>query len=277
MQAELAAGRADIAAASLTSTPEWTSRRRCRRALHAHSAARRLSAQRRRAARARCSWNPRSSRCAPAVRRSASCEHLKSTVAPTLQWVETAPSVADPLEDVDSRRARTTRIIDEREFSFAHHLYPNVLVGFALPERRPVQWIVRRGAPGAAGERQSLLPRAGRLRAPAADACRNPPETRARSRTRSRASFRGTSPSGCRSFAPGSRRPRRSRASTGGCWRRSATRNRSGIRAPPPATARVGVMMLTADTAAGHGHQGSHQPASRASPPARATWPRCAR
>src|SRR5262249_29712881 len=31
--------------------------------------------------------------------------------------------------------------------TFAHHLYPNVLLGFALPDERPVQWIVRRGAP----------------------------------------------------------------------------------------------------------------------------------
>ena len=65
---------------------------------------------------------------------------------PTLQWEETAPSVADPLEDVDSGQADYA-IIDEREFSFAHHLYPDVLVGFALPEKRPVQWMVRHGAP----------------------------------------------------------------------------------------------------------------------------------
>ncbi len=73
-------------------------------------------------------------------------QRLKSTVAPTLSWEETAPSVADPIEDVDSGQADYA-ITDEREFSFAHHLYPNVLVGFALPEKRPVQWLVRHGAP----------------------------------------------------------------------------------------------------------------------------------
>ncbi len=50
------------------------------------------------------------------------------------------------MEDVDSGEAQYA-ITDAREFSFAHHLYPNVLVGFALPEERPVQWIVRRAAP----------------------------------------------------------------------------------------------------------------------------------
>src|SRR3979411_2173756 len=73
-------------------------------------------------------------------------QRLKSTVAPALQWVETAPSSADPVEDVDSGGADYA-ITDAREFSFAHHLYPNVRVGFALPEERPVQWLVRHGAP----------------------------------------------------------------------------------------------------------------------------------
>jgi membrane-bound lytic murein transglycosylase F len=72
-------------------------------------------------------------------------EQLRRTVAPTLKWVETAPTNADPLEDVDSGNADYA-IIDAREFSYAHHLYPDVHVGFELPADRPVQWIVRRGA-----------------------------------------------------------------------------------------------------------------------------------
>jgi len=59
--------------------------------------------------------------------------------------METAPTSADPLEDVDSGEADYA-IIDAREFSFSHHLYPNVKIGFALPTDRPVQWIIRRGA-----------------------------------------------------------------------------------------------------------------------------------
>jgi membrane-bound lytic murein transglycosylase F len=74
-------------------------------------------------------------------------ERMRSTVAPTLQWVETAPSSADPIEDVDSGNADYA-ITDSREFSFARHLYPNVLVGFALPDTRPLQWLVRKDATG---------------------------------------------------------------------------------------------------------------------------------
>jgi membrane-bound lytic murein transglycosylase F len=70
-------------------------------------------------------------------------QKMKNTVAPNLRWVETAPTSADPLEDVDSGQANYA-LIDAREYSFARHLYPNVEVGFALPDARPVQWIVRR-------------------------------------------------------------------------------------------------------------------------------------
>jgi len=77
-------------------------------------------------------------------------QRLKATMAPQLQWEETAPSTADPVEDVDSGEAQYA-IVDAREFSFARHLYPDVEVGFALPEDRPVQWLVRRDAPGLLG------------------------------------------------------------------------------------------------------------------------------
>jgi membrane-bound lytic murein transglycosylase F len=73
-------------------------------------------------------------------------QKLKSTTAPNLEWVVTAPSSADPLEDVDSGEANYA-IVDAREFTFARHLYPNVSVGFTLPATRPAQWIVRKGAP----------------------------------------------------------------------------------------------------------------------------------
>ena len=75
-------------------------------------------------------------------------QRLKSTVAPTLQWVETAPSARRPGRGRRRPAAAQYAITDAREFSFAHHLYPNVLVGFALPERRPVQWMVRHGRAG---------------------------------------------------------------------------------------------------------------------------------
>ncbi len=59
-------------------------------------------------------------------------QKLKGTVAPTIDWVATAPVSADPLDDVESGQANYA-IVDAREYSFARHLYPNVAVGFTLP------------------------------------------------------------------------------------------------------------------------------------------------
>jgi peptidoglycan lytic transglycosylase F len=146
LQAELAAGRADIAAASLTNTPEWG---RAGDAADPYTLIPQLVVYQRNAVRPRDTLQLESARLA--VRAGSAQERilqrLKSTVAPQLQWEETAPSAADPVEDVDSGEALYA-IVDAREFSFAHHLYPNVEVGFALPEERPVQWLVRADAPG---------------------------------------------------------------------------------------------------------------------------------
>ena len=149
LQAELAAGRADIAAASLTNTPEWS---RAAEPAEPYGSIPQLVVYQRNGVRPRDTLQLESARLA--VRAGSAQERilqrLKSTVAPPLQWEETAPSVADPVEDVDSGEAQYA-IVDAREFSFAHHLYPDVEVGFALPEERPVQWMVRRDAPGLLG------------------------------------------------------------------------------------------------------------------------------
>jgi membrane-bound lytic murein transglycosylase F len=146
LQAELAAGRADIAAASLTNTPEWS---RVADAAEPYTLIPQLVVYHRSGVKPRDTLQLESATLA--VRAGSPQERilqrLKSTVAPTLKWEETAPSVADPIEDVEAAQAQYA-ITDEREFSFAHHLYPNVLVGFALPEQRPAQWLVRYGAPG---------------------------------------------------------------------------------------------------------------------------------
>jgi membrane-bound lytic murein transglycosylase F len=145
-QAELAAGRADIAAASLTSSLDWT---RVADAANPYTLIPQLVVYQRGGVQPRDTLQLESAKIA--VRAGSPQERilqrLKSTVAPTLQWEETAPSLADPVEDVESGGAQYA-ITDEREFSFAHHLYPNVLVGFALPQKRPVQWMVRREMPG---------------------------------------------------------------------------------------------------------------------------------
>jgi peptidoglycan lytic transglycosylase F len=145
-QAALGAGRADIAAASLSSSLDWT---RVADAANPYTLIPQLVVYQRGGVQPRDTLQLESAKVA--VRAGSPQERilqrLKSTVAPTLQWEETAPSVADPVEDVESGGAQYA-ITDEREFSFAHHLYPNVLVGFALPERRPAQWMVRRDMPG---------------------------------------------------------------------------------------------------------------------------------
>src|SRR5580693_4483365 len=142
MQAELAAGRADIAAASLTNTAAWS---RVGDAAAAYARIPQLVVYQSHGVRPRETLQLEAARLA--VRAGSPQERilqrLKSTVAPGLQWEETAPTSADPVEDVDSGEAQYA-ISDAREFSFARHLYPNVLVGFALPDQRPVQWMVRR-------------------------------------------------------------------------------------------------------------------------------------
>ena len=144
LQAALASGRADIAAAQLTVTPEW---RHAGKAAEPYAHIPQLVVYQRESAKPRSTLQLETAKLA--VRAGSPqeriLEQMRRTVAPNLKWVETAPTNADPLEDVDSGNADYA-IIDAREFSFAHHLYPDVQVGFSLPTERPVQWIVRRGA-----------------------------------------------------------------------------------------------------------------------------------
>jgi membrane-bound lytic murein transglycosylase F len=144
MREALTTGQADIAAAQITPDAKW---REAGDAAAPYGRIPQLVVYRHDSQRPRSTLQLESARLA--VRADSPQEHLlekmKRTVAPTLQWVETAPTSADPLEDVDSGNANYA-LIDAREYTFAHHLYPNVEVGFALPESRPVHWIVRRGA-----------------------------------------------------------------------------------------------------------------------------------
>lgn len=144
MQAELAAGRADIAAAQLTADADWT---RVGEASTPYDRIQQLIVYRQGKPRPRDTLQIESSRLA--VRAGSPqeriLEHLKKTVAPTLNWVVTAPNSADPLDDVTTGQAEYA-LVDAREFSFARHIYPDIEVGFPLPDTRPIQWIVRRGA-----------------------------------------------------------------------------------------------------------------------------------
>jgi membrane-bound lytic murein transglycosylase F len=144
MQEALVHNRADIAAAQLTTDTKWN---RVGYAASPYGRIPQLVVYRRENKKPRSTLQIETATLA--VRAESPQEHIlqkmKNTVAPNIRWVATAPTSADPLEDVDSGQANYA-LIDAREYSFARHLYPNVEVGFALPDTRPVQWIVRRGA-----------------------------------------------------------------------------------------------------------------------------------
>jgi len=140
---ELAAGRADIAAAQITATPTWS---KVGEAAAPYADVPQLVVYRRDEPRPRDTLQLETAKLA--VRAGSPQERLlarmKAIFAPHLTWMETAPSTADPLEDVDSGQARYA-IVDARTYSYAHHLYPDIKVGFTLPQKRPIQWIARRG------------------------------------------------------------------------------------------------------------------------------------
>ncbi len=143
IRAALASGRADIAAAQITATPAWS---KVGEAAVPYAQIPQLVVYRQDEPRPRDTLQLEHAMLA--VRADSPQEQLlarmKAILAPHLKWMETAPSAADPLEAVDSGQARYA-IVDERTYSYAHHLYPDIKVGFTLPQKRPVQWIVRRG------------------------------------------------------------------------------------------------------------------------------------
>jgi membrane-bound lytic murein transglycosylase F len=145
MQAELASGRADIAAAQITADAAW---REAGVPADVYEYIPQIVVYRRGTPRPRDGIQIESAKLS--VRAESPQEdllkRLKHTVAPALSWIETAPRAADPVEDVENGDAQYA-LVDAREFSFSQHLYPNVAEGFALSDARPVQWVVRRGAP----------------------------------------------------------------------------------------------------------------------------------
>ncbi|HET9108211.1 MAG TPA: membrane-bound lytic murein transglycosylase MltF [Steroidobacteraceae bacterium] len=143
---ELAKGEADIAAAQITATPAWS---KVGEVAAPYAEIPQLVVYRQGEPAPRDTLQLETAKLA--VRADSPQERLlarlKAMFAPHLTWVETAPSTADPLEDVDSGQARYA-IVDARTYSYAHHLYPDIRVGFTLPRKRPVQWVVRRGGTG---------------------------------------------------------------------------------------------------------------------------------
>lgn len=72
-------------------------------------------------------------------------QSIRGNGVPQLAWVTVPRDQADPLDLIRGGGADYA-IVDESEFAFSQHLYPESVVAFALPDPRPVQWVVPQGA-----------------------------------------------------------------------------------------------------------------------------------
>jgi len=71
---------------------------------------------------------------------------LKIRLLPKLAWTAVSPDAVDPLQDIQNG-VGDYAVVDANEYSYARHLYPDVVPAFAMPETRPVQWVVRHTDP----------------------------------------------------------------------------------------------------------------------------------
>jgi len=144
MRAELAAGRADIAAAQLTADSSWA-HVGDPAAVYDHVP--QLVVYRR-------GEDPPATADLAALHllvkagstQERMLQRLKLRLFPTLLWTAVSPHSADPLQDVQNRMGDYA-VVDANEYAYARHLYPDVVPAFLLPETRPVQWVVRHTDP----------------------------------------------------------------------------------------------------------------------------------
>ncbi|HEY4341909.1 MAG TPA: membrane-bound lytic murein transglycosylase MltF [Steroidobacteraceae bacterium] len=144
MRAELAAGRADIAAAQVTADKSWA---QVGNAAAVYDRIPQLVVYRRGEDR------PAQADLASLhllVRAGSPQEEmllrLKIRLLPKLGWTAISPHGVDPIRDIQSG-VGDYAVVDAGEYSYARHLYPDVIPAFALPETRPVQWVVRHTDP----------------------------------------------------------------------------------------------------------------------------------
>jgi membrane-bound lytic murein transglycosylase F len=163
MRAELAAGRADIAAAQLTADASWTG---IGDAAAVYDHVPQLVVYR------RGEDQPAAQDLGslPLLVRAGSPQEamlrrLKIRLFPKLGWTAVSPHAVDPMQDVQNG-VGDYAVVDANEYTYARHLYPDVVAAFALPEARPVQWVVRHTDPDlyvavngfvAAAQRSGLL------------------------------------------------------------------------------------------------------------------------
>jgi membrane-bound lytic murein transglycosylase F len=86
-------------------------------------------------------------------------QNLRSHELPELSWTALPRDRADPLDLIGSGGADYA-IVDAHEFAFAQHLYPESVVAFALPDARPLQWLLPPEADGLLQAADQFLDRA---------------------------------------------------------------------------------------------------------------------
>ncbi len=71
---------------------------------------------------------------------------IQHSGVPQLAWISEPSRSQDLLAVLESGRADYA-VLDANEFAVAQHLYPDASVAFALPDMRPLQWVVRADGP----------------------------------------------------------------------------------------------------------------------------------
>jgi membrane-bound lytic murein transglycosylase F len=144
MRAELAAGRADIAAAQLTADYAW---RQVGDAAAVYDRIPQLVVYRRGEDQpAREDFGSLHLLVTAGSPQEQMLQRLKLRLFPHLGWTAVSPLAVDPLQDIQNG-VGDYAVVDGSEYAYAQHLYPDVVPAFPLPETRPVQWIVRHTDP----------------------------------------------------------------------------------------------------------------------------------
>src|SRR5580692_2537144 len=144
MRVELAAGRADIAAAQLTADASWVG---VGDAAAVYDHVSQLVVYRR-------GEDPPSAQDLGSLQllvkagspQEAMLRRLKIRLYPKLAWTALSPHGVDPLQDIQNG-VGDYAVVDANEYAYGRHLYPDVVAAFSLPESRPVQWVVRHTDP----------------------------------------------------------------------------------------------------------------------------------
>src|SRR5665213_3659426 len=144
MRAELAAGRADIAAAQLPADSTWS---RVGDAAAVYDQVPQMGVYHR--------GEDQPTIADPAAMdllvkagspQERMLRRLKIRLFPNLGWTAVSPYAVDPMQDIQNG-VGDYAVVDANEYAYARHLYPDVVPAFPLPETRPVQWVVRHTDP----------------------------------------------------------------------------------------------------------------------------------